>query len=772
MLNRTHNKILTIVGSFIVAYGWSWYHLSRHNPTQFFLWVGALWLGVAWLWTVTKQVFRYLARRFKRHPFWHQQFISAADELFFFCSLLFIIFFFKNEVVSLVYTCLLLPIIGWRVQKTLRQHPGSTPWLVVNATTLTFGYFLFVVEAIFQYLAYHYYILDANIRFFNIVLFRSLAMTMFWLLGFAIVSSIYWCARGWRRYVPFIIWSLFFAMNLLVWEINIGILYYSGLYFSPVAWGHASGAGGVIGVVMIWYILALLILLGTTGFILYKTIRAQRLAPAKYWIIYNIIFGCLSLAGLFGLTSFRNTPEHDIVKSFYQFFLGTDAKVTLTPTLQKKLATFGLEYHPNDFYVARRETVFNATSTPLLPAKLVTNKPNILIIFFESFSARLTDVYNPYFTDLTPGLDLMAADPATTIFHRYYNASTPTITGTLSQLCSFLPPTGHNEIQNERKLQNHHLLCLPEVLKKQAGFSYAAYVTAVDKEFAHKDGIFASMGVDKIFGTSELKKYIPGPPLSWGYSDHQMFPVIWNFMQEHNQSISKNQATQNQTPQESKQGPFLMMLATVDTHPPFNLAKDVVNYRDGSNDVSNSFHTTDDAFLKFWQQFKQSSLATNTIVIAVADHAIFPGALTQAINQWPGQADQDSLRTYYDQNLLMMYIPDNVLPKKIDILSSGLDLMPTLLQMFNINIPNQFEGHSIFDDRTRYPNVLGMHELGLYINQVSKKVKRKIEYNVPSEISCPSNYSVTSTPELTLCDYLQFYHWKRQMFEEGRFWKF
>src|SRR3989344_2084196 len=217
--------------------------------------------------------------------------------------------------------------------------------------------------------------------------------------------------------------------------------------------------------------------------------------------------------------------------------------------------------------------------------------------------------------------------------------------------------------------------------------------------------------------------------------------------------------------------PFLMMLATVDTHPPFTLAKDEVKYKDGKQPVLNSFHTTDDAFGKFWKEFSESPLYKNTIVIAVADHAIFPGALTQDIVAWKGSTDRESMRTFYDQNFFTMYIPDNVLPKEVARYASGIDVAPTLLQILNINIPNSFEGHSIFDDREKYPNLLGMHELGLYINQVNGNGKRKVDYNVPSEIECAANYTSSSTPDLTLCDYLQFYKWKRQMFEEGRFWK-
>jgi len=53
---------------------------------------------------------------------------------------------------------------------------------------------------------------------------------------------------------------------------------------------------------------------------------------------------------------------------------------------------------------------------------------------------------------------------------------------------------------------------------------------------------------------------------------------------------------------------------------------------------------------------------------------------------------------------------------------------------------------------------------------VRRNGKRTIDYNVPSEIVCATNYTASSSPDLTLCDYLGFYKWKRQMLEEGRLW--
>ena len=119
-----------------------------------------------------------------------------------------------------------------------------------------------------------------------------------------------------------------------------------------------------------------------------------------------------------------------------------------------------------------------------------------------------------------------------------------------------------------------------------------------------------------------------------------------------------------------------------------------------------------------------------------------------------------------------MYVPQTVLPKEVDVYSSSLDFTPTLLQILNLNAPNAFEGRSIFDDRPKYPNILGMHEFGLYINQTTATGTRESSYALPGDLDCPQPPGpVKVGAPLTECEYLNFYQWKRQMFEEGRFWE-
>ncbi len=745
--------LYSFFGAGLIGSGWGWYHIAHRPHLRFVLTTLIICSGVFVTFHITKYLFCWAVRRFKRHRFWQEEFISFIDELFFVVALLFVIFFFTSEVLSLVYVALVGVLLFIRTQYYFSHHPGGEPWRAVNRAVFLFAGFLFALESVLQYTAHYYYILDANARFFNIVVFRSVAMTLVWLSGFAVASLMYWKLSSFVRYWALALWSLVFIGAMMIWTVNVGVLYYSGLYFSPVAIEHASGGGDVINNRAMYALVSV----GIVAIILFVTVlrrvvRAHSQAPRRYWYYYTAVIVLATIGVCTGLSSFKSTPERVMARSFYEHYFGTTTVVKLDPVIEKKLEKFGLLYNLNTFAVSAHPYIFSPSSTQkLLPPTLIQHPPNIVVFFVESFSARLNNVYNNTYPGVTPHFAEFANDSHTTVFKNYFNGSTPTITGTLSELCSFLPPTGHGEIDTEGKFQNHHLLCLPEVLKKQAGFKSALYMTAVDKEYAHKDGLFTSAGIEKVYGTAELKKYISAEPLAWGYSDHQMFPVLWQFMQDAHTKGAE---------------PFFMSVATVDTHPPFNLAKDVVPYGDGKNAVFNMFHTTDDAFGIFWNQFKQSPLYDNTIVLVVADHAAFPSKFITDL--FPNEAKQ---LTYYDENTLMMYVPQSVLPKVVDTYSSSIDLTPTLLQMLDINIPNTFEGHSIFDDRGKYPNLLGMHELGLYINQVGADGKRTVDYTIPSAISCSKEYSPSSTPYLTLCDYKQFYEWKRTMFEEGRFWK-
>ncbi len=749
--------IRALVGSFIMSAGWNWYHTPYRPHGRFVLLALLTWVAVFVGYFIFKWVYHFFTAKFNRHVFWQKDFGNFLDKLFLFFSLFFLVFFSRNQLASVGLFFCLMGLFFYKTQDYLSHHPNAQYWKIVNKNIFIIIFFLFSLFSVVQYAAFRMVNFDSYIKFHNIVLFRAWAMTMFFVLGFVIATLIFFKIKSKWRYVALGLWGALFIALVFLWVANIAIMYFSGLYLSPlmllVAQDSAQVSFNSFSSLVIFGGLVVLVLF---GLVYRQVIRSFHTAASRQWTYYSLALIAVSLGSLFGLSSFQNTPEYTIARNFYQFFLGKEEQVDLNPVIQEKLEKFGLFYNTDEFYLAHKDAVFSS-GTPFLSGKFAANKPNIIIIFFESFSSNLTSVYNKNFPNLTPGLERMAADTSTIVFKNYYNASTPTINGIIAQLCSFLPPIGYTEIEVDKNLQRLRLLCLPTVLKNN-GYKSTTYITAVKKEFENKNAIFTSMDTDHIYGQDELKNIINGEPLSWGYSDHQLFPAMWKLV-----------GTQSQEP-------FVMMLSTVDTHPPFDLAKDMVNYEDGKNNVLNSYHTADDAFAQFWQDFTQSPYYNNTVVIAVADHSAFPGAEVKKIVSGAGQG-----LSFYDENMFMMYLPGvltsalskaepEVLPKEINLYSSSIDVVPTLLQILNINVPNGFEGHSLFDDKNKYPNVLGMHEYGLYINQDTKGA-RDIRYEIPSDLKCGEQISlVSASSPLTLCEYLEFYRWKRQLFEQGRFW--
>ncbi|MCX6782259.1 MAG: sulfatase-like hydrolase/transferase [Candidatus Magasanikbacteria bacterium] len=743
------SAVKNLAAAFFITAGWQWYHFPLRPHTRFVIVSIGVWVAVFVGLRLIRWVYRYLVNRFERHPFWRDEFFIFLDELFLLASLYFLVFFSRNELISLIYFSIISVLLYSRLDAYLARHPAEG-WRKAGRAFFILSAFIFLINAVLQYFAFSHYILDSNIKYYNIVLFRSVAIAAFWLCGFAFASLLYMFFESKVRFLFLYFWIAFFLFSILVGAANVGVLYHTGLYLNPVVMEHAGNGGEMVFLSTTIFLIVLYMLVSSIFLlIVIRFVKTHRFSGVRQWYYYDIALIALSLIAFFTIASLRNTPEALIIKSFYDNWRGADPRAELNPVVQKKLERFGIFHDTTDFYINNHDVVYQSDKK-LLPGKFAGQRPNIVVVFLESFSARLTGPYNPDMKNVTPGLNAMAEDKNTTVFRNVFNPSTPTVTGLISELCSILPPTGHNEIEQDKHLQSVYLYCLPEALKKN-GYLSNLYITAIDKDFANKDSILASMGVEETWGTDELSHRISGEPLSWGYSDHQMFPVLFDEM--------KNKEAK-------KEEPFLLMLSTVDTHPPFDLVKDAVPYGDGKNLLLNTFHTTDDAFRIFWEKFKASEFASDTIVIAIADHAVFPTAYEKRF--FPDVAGK---MTFYDEILFQMYIPETILPKEVSTMSSAMDFAPTVMQVLGINGPNSFEGHSIFDDREKYPNMLGMHEFGLWINQETGSSSRQIDYSPPVDIDC-RNIAIGTNVDapLTLCEYLNYFRWKRLMFEQGRLW--
>lgn len=730
--------VLIAGAAFIMSSAWHWVQMM-HKPRMWILGkilpvAGELFIILALIYIIA------LLLAYRKNLALYQSIKFRAPQALFVFSFIFLSVFGKAEWQCLLGFLVFSSFVVYYFWTLLHSRILIRAWL--------YFVFFFCLIGVIQYFTHYYYILDLNFKFTKAIpLLRAVAVSVFWLS--AVVSAFYFGKKSHKLSITILVLlAIFWFLYIFSSGVNVGVLRGSGLFFSPTALQHIEGASSVIFTFFNVVIFVTVLLVSGLFVFLIKKLPFNSSTLSK-----KLIIGLWLIVVFFWIITIKvvSIPGLQVAKVFYQHYWGEEKNIVLSPEILTKLKNqFGLTYNPEAFYVGKRDKIFS-TPAKLLPAKFIAQKPNIMIFYLESFSSKLSDVYNSAWQNkLTPGLDDFAANPHTTIFKKYYNSSTPTVTGLLSLMCSFLPPTGHEEIANNNRFIRFYLSCLPDILNKEADYKTISYITAVNKNYAHKDSLFENAGVKEVYGTAELQPIIKENTMAWGFSDHQMLRVLPEFMQK-------------------AKSPWLIMLSTVDSHQPYNIAKDVVQFADGASNVLNAFHTTDDAFGKFWQWFKISEFATNTILITVADHAAFPTAYRN-IPEYKEQERQGQI-TYYDENVFMMYVPDGKLPKVVDKYSSELDVTPTILHLLNINVPNTFDGYSIFEDRVKYPNLLGMHELGLYINQVDAKGKRQELYQLPANLAetCePEDKSIGK--ELTLCEYYQFYVWKRQMLEQGRLW--
>lgn len=732
--------VLIACAAFIMSSAWHWVQMM-HKPRMWILGkilpvAGGLFIVFVLVYVVA------LLLAYKKNIALYQSIKSRAPQALFVSSFIFLPVFGKAEWQCLLAFLAFFSFVVYYFHSFTRLSILPRMW--------AFFAFFFSVIGVIQFFTHNYYIVDLDFKFTNTIpLLRSFSVALFWV---ALLLSVFYLREKKKRagQAATAFFIILFTLYLFFAGVNVGVLRGSGLFVSPIALQHIEGAGSVIFTRQAVVVLLPIIFgLGVLMFLM-KNIFISKFLH-KNWPMF--IVGFWFFTGLlFALTiKLVQMPGVEVANAFYQHYWGETSDIALSPSILKKMNDkFGLNYNPDVFYVGKKDKIFNAKAD-LLPAKFKDKKPNILVIFLESFSTKLADIYSGSPKgDLTPFLKDFASNKNTTVFKNYYNSSTPTVTGLLSLLCSFLPPTGHEEIANENRFTKLYLSCLPDILNKEGGYKTNSYITAVNKSYANKDSLFENAGVKEMHGTEELKSVIKENTKAWGFSDHQMFKVLPDFLQK-------------------AESPFFIMLSTIDTHQPFNLASDAMQFGSEKSDVLNAFYTTDNAFGKFWQWFKESEFAANTIIVAVADHAAFPTAYLQ-VPQYE-KLEKEGKINFYDENVFMIYVPDNKLPKVVDNYSSELDVAPTILHLLNINVPNTFDGRSIFDDRDKYPNLLGMHEFGLYINQLDSSGKREEFYQLPINLAktCDEQETVSSD-ELTLCEYYQFYLWKRQMLEQGRLW--
>ncbi len=281
---------------------------------------------------------------------------------------------------------------------------------------------------------------------------------------------------------------------------------------------------------------------------------------------------------------------------------------------------------------------------------------NVIILMEESLGSDFLGAYGDT-RGLTPNLDHVAKDSV--MFTNSYATGTRTVRGMEAVSASF-PPVPAEAIV--KRPHNENMFNWSTVMQKNGyapTFIYGGFGT-----FDNMNYFFGNNGYRVIDRTD-----MDTPKFSnvWGISDEDLFENairIFDAQHAHGEKI-------------------FSLIMTTSNHKPFTFPEGVprVPPKGGGRDAGVRY--SDYAIGKFFEELKTKPYFDDTMIIILGDH----GARVYGREDIP-------LRSY--ELPLLIYAPKHFKPRKVDILTSQIDIAPTVLGMLNISYDSVFFGKDVF----------------------------------------------------------------------------
>lgn len=273
---------------------------------------------------------------------------------------------------------------------------------------------------------------------------------------------------------------------------------------------------------------------------------------------------------------------------------------------------------------------------------LNTERPNILIILLESFSANAVEAVGGQ-PDVTPNLNRLSKEGV--LFTNMYANSFRTDRGIVSVLNGYPAQPTTSIMKYPAKSQT-----LPSIAKSLVETGYTAdMLYGGDINFTNMQSYFFSSGYSRITAdrdfplTSRLSK--------WGANDDVTFNYLYKAVQERQPSDT----------------PWLTTFLTLSSHEPFE-----VPFHHIAHPYLNSVAFTDSCLGNFIDRMKQTPAWKDLLVILVSDHGFL----------YPEEVKNYEPRRYH---IPMLWLGGAVKePAAIHTLANQTDLAATLLKQLNL----------------------------------------------------------------------------------------
>jgi phosphoglycerol transferase MdoB-like AlkP superfamily enzyme len=305
-----------------------------------------------------------------------------------------------------------------------------------------------------------------------------------------------------------------------------------------------------------------------------------------------------------------------------------------------------------------------------------TNKPNIVLVICESFSAYKSSMYNnplnttPYFNELCRnGI----------FFDRCFTPAYGTARGVWATI------TGIPDVASPKTAsRNPNAVDQNTIINSFDGYDNF-YFLGGSATWANIRGLLTNN--IKNLKLYEEEDYSARKIDVWGISDKNLF-------------LESNKILKQQTK------PFFAVIQTADNHRPYTIpAEDLdefklISYsadslkRFGfeSNEEMNAFRYTDFGYQKFMEAAQKEAYFKNTIFVFVGDHGIrYNGTLDHFPKAWTEQG------LSCEHVPLLFYAPGLLKPQRISNICSQVDILPTIASLAKIPYTNNSLGRNLFD---------------------------------------------------------------------------
>jgi phosphoglycerol transferase MdoB-like AlkP superfamily enzyme len=361
-----------------------------------------------------------------------------------------------------------------------------------------------------------------------------------------------------------------------------------------------------------------------------------------------------------------------------------------------------------------------------IPSYAPLRNLNVVLITVESLSQEFLDKKPASWTPFISSLKSQSI-----CFNDHYATGTRTVRG-LEALALSVPPTPGSSIL--RRPHHENLYSVSSVLKPNGYemlFWYGGY-----GYFDNMNAFFERNGF-----TVRDRLHIPSNRVEhetiWGVSDEHLFDA---FLEEINTRKERSK-------------PFFSLIMTTSNHRPYTFPKNRISMPQGTREAAVRY--TDWAIEQFLEKAKKTDWFDNTLFVITADHC--------ASSAGKMKLDPSKYLTP-----CLFYAPKHLEPRSIDIRTSQMDVIPSIIGLLGIGYESRFYGNDQVHTPIDRPVPLGTYQrLGFFGKEELVILSPKKEVNAYKNV--PGGYQEISKEEsITLKDAIGLYQSAFNRYKSGQ----